>query len=318
MTSPTYSLIIPTMRRPQAIRAALRSVFEQDIAVDLVNQCEIIVVDNCPDHSAQAVLTVQAGESPFVLRIVHAPEPGVASARNTGWAAAKGSVIIFLDDDQEAHPGWLEALIRTHQGGIAPILFGPITARIPATSGRLSAYYAQRFARTGPSMDARLDDYFGCGNCLIDRKALGLSKPPFCVAANQIGGEDDLLFHRLQLEGTRFGWSAMARVDEVVPPSRATVRYTLRRAFAYGQGPSQSAASQRPANWLAVTGWMAVGFAQALVFGPMALMALPISRLTAMQLADRAAQGVGKVLWLPVFEPKFYGMAALRTSNRPD
>ena len=61
--------------------------------------------------------------------------------------------------------------------------------------------------------------------------------------------------------------------------------------------------------------WMAIGAAQALVYGAGALVVLPFGRLKAVRLLDRAARGLGKLLWTRGFEPKVYGRAEL--ARRP-
>ena len=109
-------------------------------------------------------------------------------------------------------------------------------------------------------------------------------------------------------------WSAEATVFEDVPPSRSTLNYTLRRAFAYGQGPSFSAAlGHKP---LTCIGWMLQGVVQGVLFsvigGALYLMG---SRDSAPRL-DKAARGFGKLMWFPPFKIGFYGQALLR-ANAP-
>ena len=86
---------------------------------------------------------------------------------------------------------------------------------------------------------------------------------------NETGGEDDKLFTALQLRGGRFGWAADAWVDEFAPADRATLRYALTRAFAYGQSPSQMAADR--GDVFGVVKWMLVGLVQTAVWGVIAL-----------------------------------------------
>lgn len=306
------TVAIPTMRRPDGLMSALRSVFAQDVPATLSVAWEIVVADNCPDHSAREAIASLRSEAPVPLTVVHAPTPGVANARNAIWRAARGDMLAFLDDDQVATPGWLAGLIEARATLDTPVVFGAIRSRLPRSQDRLNPYYADRFARHGVPGHAVLAHYYGCGNCLIDRRALSLEAPPFCASANDIGGEDDLLFHRLQQDGTRFGWSGDALAEEVVPAHRATLSYTMKRAFAFGQGPSQSCANASPPDIPGIARWMVIGAGQALVFGVLALFALPFNRVQAVRWLDRAVQGVGKVLWAPIFEPRLYGRAMLK------
>jgi glycosyltransferase involved in cell wall biosynthesis len=47
------------------------------------------------------------------------------------WPPPSGDLIAFLDDDEEASPGWLAALIETQRRYDADVVFGPVRARAP-------------------------------------------------------------------------------------------------------------------------------------------------------------------------------------------
>jgi succinoglycan biosynthesis protein ExoM len=133
------------------------------------------------------------------------------------------------------------------------------------------------------------------------------------VRADQSGGEDDALFAALTGRGGRFGWAADAWVEEFAPPHRATLRYALARAFAYGQGPSQTAAHRR--DWLGVLRWMLIGGVQFGLHGAVATVLTLLNRPQRAEAMDRAARGLGKVLWMPGLEPQFYGQRELARLN---
>lgn len=295
------SVIIPTFRRPEGVRRAVESALAQTGAPDF----EVVVVDNAPEGGAAPALS---GFDDTRLRLVSEPHPGVATARNAGWAAASAPVIAFLDDDETAGPGWLAALYDALTALDASVVFGPIKTVLPDTAPAAHRDFLDGFfARTGPESDGRLEDYFGCGNSMIDRERLALSAPPFDTQADQLGGEDDLLFASLKRRDAVFGWAAGALAYEHVPETRATLRYALARGFAYGQGPSQSCASASPPEVLRLAGWMAVGAAQAVVYGVAsgALWLARSERRAAM--LDRCVQGLGKVFWGDTFAPRLYG-----------
>src|SRR5690606_37794208 len=177
--------------------------------------------------------------------------------------------------------------------------------RVPDATGWASPYLERFFGRVGPTDTGPLDEPFGCGNSLMVRATALRGTAPFDVSADSLGGEDDALFSDLKSRGGRFGWAADAWVDEFAPAHRATLRYALTRAFAYGQGPSQTAARQR--DWPAVARWMLVGAAQGAVFGAQALALALIASPHRAEALDRAARGLGKLLWMSGFEPQFYG-----------
>jgi succinoglycan biosynthesis protein ExoM len=298
------AVVIPTLRRPESLERALRSLFAQTRRPDA-----IVVVDNDPAASARALVDRLGAAYPAPLLYRHAPRPGVATARNVGVAATTAPLIAFLDDDEAASPGWLQALLNAQRLTKADAVFGPIQGRAPNASAWLTPYLERFFGRQGPSESGPIDHAYGCGNSLLVRATALPGSAPFDARADQSGGEDDALFADLKARGGRFGWAADAWVEEFAPPHRATLRYALARAFAYGQGPSQTAAHRR--DWLGVLRWMAIGLAQVGLHGLVAAVLTLLNRPQRADALDRAARGLGKVLWMPGLEPCFYGQREL-------
>lgn len=301
------AVIVPTLRRPDGLERALRSVFGQVGSLHRI--AAVVVADNDPDGSAAALVERLCPHAPARLIYVHAPVPGVATARNAGLAATEAPLIAFLDDDEAASPGWLAALLTAQDQTGADVVFGPIRGRVPDGTGWTTAYLERFFGRDGPAETGLTDDLHGCGNSLMVRATALPGPAPFDVAMNETGGEDDRLFTALMTRGGRFGWAADAWVDEFAPPHRATLAYALTRAFAYGQSPSQMAADRR--DWPGVVKWMLVGLAQTAVWGATGVAAAVLRRPDRAGIYDRCARGLGKVFWTRRFEPKLYGAAML-------
>lgn len=301
------SVIIPTYKRPEGLTRAAESILAQ------ANPCglsiELVIVDNDPDGSGLASAQAVAKVANMPVRIVHMPDPGVANARNAGLAASTGELIAFLDDDEEAPSTWLCELVGTLRFYEADAVFGPVRTRLPDSINQHRDYYSQFFARSGPDESGHIDDYYGCGNSLVRRDALP-GEQPFDAERNSTGGEDDLLFAQMQAAGAVFAWSAEAWVWEDPLISRATLNYTLKRAFAYGQGPSAACASRRPVNIPGILFWMGVGAAQSVIYGIAAAGLWAIGAPHRARMLDKAVRGLGKVFWGGPFTLKFYGSAA--------
>ena len=306
------AVIIPTLRRPEMLERAVRSVLGQTGVANRLR--EIVVVDNDPQATARDVTTRLAAEASVPIIWRHAPRPGVATARNQGLAVTTASLIAFLDDDESASPDWLKALLSAQAQTGADAVFGPIRGRVPDGTGWTRSYLERFFSREGPDQTQLIDIPHGCGNSLLVRATALPGAAPFNAAADRSGGEDDALFAALKARGGRFGWSADAWVDEFAPPHRATLRYALARAFAYGQGPSQTAAAAR--EWPSVARWMAIGAAQTVVWGAAAAGLTLIASPRRAELLDRCARGLGKLFWMKGFEPHFYGERELTRLNR--
>lgn len=108
---PIISVIIPTHNRSGSLKRTLDSLSVQNYSLQ---QMEVIVVaDGCSDGTIEMLRSYSA---PFVLKYIEQSGQGAAVARNQGVAQARGSILIFIDDDIEVAPQFVEAHFRTHQG----------------------------------------------------------------------------------------------------------------------------------------------------------------------------------------------------------
>ena len=98
---PSVSVVIPTHDRPDFLRAAVRSVLEQDYG----GRVEAVVVfDGCEPSELPRVESTGARA---VKSLTNSRKPGPLGARNTGILAARGDIVAFLDDDDEWLPSKL-------------------------------------------------------------------------------------------------------------------------------------------------------------------------------------------------------------------
>src|SRR3954465_14913744 len=161
------TVAIPTFRRPGMLAECLDSVMSQ-----LRDGTEILVVDNDPGGSAR---TLVEGYADPRLRYAHEPRPGVAQARNRAVSDSAGRYLAFIDDDEIAHPGWLDALVRHAERGV-PASFGMVVPRFlgsvePGLKSLLDDLYTRDLKRPA---DADVSDkwiHVGTGNSLFDKKA---------------------------------------------------------------------------------------------------------------------------------------------------
>ncbi len=102
MSTPTTSVVICcyTMRRWAEVQAAVESVLQQTLPADQL----LLVVDHCTELEE---LAGRAFRGARVQVLANAEKQGLSGARNTGIAHSTGDVVLFLDDDAVAEPGWL-------------------------------------------------------------------------------------------------------------------------------------------------------------------------------------------------------------------
>ena len=211
-TPPTLSVVIPTFRRVGLLHRCLNALGAQTINPE---RFEIIVVDDGHETEVLAcVASAAAAARGLRLRYLR-PEQGrgPAVARNCGWRAAHGEIIVFTDDDTLPDPGWLmqgETALQRHPEWSA--LCGRI--RVPLPHDDLPTDH-ERMTRGLESAE------FATANAFVRRDALV-----------RIGGFDER-FARAWREDSDLQFRLMAQVGPVGSAPHAVVLHPA-RAEAWG------------------------------------------------------------------------------------
>ncbi len=104
------SIIIATHNRREDLRECLGSLpWEQ---LDKLGGEVIVNDDGCTDGTADMV-----GEAfPAVQLLINKKNEGLAYCRNRSGRAARGNMLLYLDDDVVVAPGWLDAMLAADDG----------------------------------------------------------------------------------------------------------------------------------------------------------------------------------------------------------
>jgi len=127
------SIVIPTRARLPYLEVALASISPSAAQAG----AEVLVVDDAGPSPAARALAARFG-----ARYEPHPRPlGLNVARNTGVERSDGELVVFVDDDIRASPGWLGALLgAARENPEVDVFTGPIRAslegREPRTCGR--------------------------------------------------------------------------------------------------------------------------------------------------------------------------------------
>jgi GT2 family glycosyltransferase len=162
---------------------------------------EVIVVN---DGSTDATPAIAAQ---YGVRLISTENRGLSSARNTGWQAATGEIVAYIDDDAYPDPHWLHYLAYSFITGDWVGVGGPNIA--PAGDGPIAECVAH--APGGPVhvllSDREAEHIPGC-NMAFRREALaaiGGFDPRYRAA-----GDDVDVCWRLQARGGKIGFHAGA------------------------------------------------------------------------------------------------------------
>jgi hypothetical protein len=93
------SVVVPVHQGARHLAQTLRAVAAQVLPAHEV----LLVDDESPDDSV-AIARAEADALGLPLTVLKQARGGVSRARNTGWAAASGEFVVFLDQDDVWHP----------------------------------------------------------------------------------------------------------------------------------------------------------------------------------------------------------------------
>ena len=105
--APFVSVVIATHDRPDSLTWCLQSLLALRYP-----RYELIIVDNAPSTAKTRELVEQAQQEAPWLRYLREDRPGVSWARNKGIDVAKGTIIVFTDDDVVVDTNWLGEMVR--------------------------------------------------------------------------------------------------------------------------------------------------------------------------------------------------------------
>jgi glycosyltransferase involved in cell wall biosynthesis len=99
------SILLPTWKRKEKYKLALESLTKQTLM-----PYEIVTIYRDVDPEAKEIIDQYIDKLP--LKPIMVEEPGVVFAENTALKNATGDIVLFLDDDAEAPPHWVEKIVE--------------------------------------------------------------------------------------------------------------------------------------------------------------------------------------------------------------
>jgi glycosyltransferase involved in cell wall biosynthesis len=237
---PDVTVVLPTFRRPLALRAALASLAVQQ-PPDAT--WEVLIVDNDDPPGVADVVAEMERELPVPLRYVRSPVRGACHARNTGISEARGAVVAFCDDDVAPERAWLRSLLQ-------PVLSG----EYDGSAGRVELDWdGNRPVWLAPGLEPCLAaysphatktplgpmEYVLTANAAFRTEVLrsigGLDPVLGPRAAQPIVNDDIDLYRRYIATGARVCYVPDAVVVHELPEHRLRKRYFLKRTHAQGR-----------------------------------------------------------------------------------
>jgi glycosyltransferase involved in cell wall biosynthesis len=246
------SVIIPTRDRALLLRKALLSVRQQTLPQEA---SEVIVVDNGSSDSTKAVcLEAQSWFKTFLYS--HASSPGLHVARHRGLKLANREILVYADDDMQAEPDWLAAIVEAFEEADVALVGGKCIpdyeSRPPewhrelwmtVPDGTFNVYHS--LADLGESAKDIPSTYvFGC-NFSVTKNALiragGFHPDGMPKALRHLRGDGETaVSEAITNLGFRTRYAPRAAIRHFVSTQRMTLDYIYERAFSMGISDSYS------------------------------------------------------------------------------
>ncbi len=115
------SVIIPTYNRLARLQRVLAALTAQQYPFD---DFEVVVVSDGSTDGTEAYC--EQVQTPFHLTFIQQANAGPAAARNRGVAAARGTIVLFLDDDVVPAANLIAEHMRLHAERANRVVLGPM------------------------------------------------------------------------------------------------------------------------------------------------------------------------------------------------
>lgn len=236
------SVVVCTYRRPDLLDLCLASLVGQTATG---GSHEVLVIDNGPQQEAR--LVVERWRPTFAkhgssLNHVVEERTGVGFSRNRGVTLAAASLVAFIDDDEQALPGWLEGLTAPFADPAVDMVAGEVDSDFGShprpdwlTDGLLHVFSC-RWGWDTESRYLKPSEWFGEGNCAFRKRLLDGCGFPTDVGRSGDGlmASEGTLFTALRAGGATVYYVPHARVSHRIHPDRLNKAWVLRRMFFQG------------------------------------------------------------------------------------
>lgn len=109
MDYPFISVVIPTYGREEPLRDTLKDVLKQNYA-----NFEVLVVDQTPKHEPETQAYLDELSTAGKIQLYQVTWASLPGARNYAIRRAKGDIVLFLDDDVQLEPEFLQSHARNY------------------------------------------------------------------------------------------------------------------------------------------------------------------------------------------------------------
>jgi glycosyltransferase involved in cell wall biosynthesis len=235
------SIIIPTYNRVDYLVDTIQSVREQN---NIAEAIEIIIVDNASTDSTADIVESLKSDLSMPVHYIYEERIGLHHSRHTGAVAARGEILVFIDDDVRVSANWLVAILEAYADPQTVAAGGRV---LPDWEGDppdfINHLHRDYLSLLDYGEEARpLTEGEGINGCnySVRRETLfdvgGFHPDSFSdPALRWLRGDGEAgLTKKILAGGGQVMYLPDAAVWHRIPPNRQTVNYFYKRGFAHG------------------------------------------------------------------------------------
>lgn len=251
--TPNISVIIPTHNRSNLLEKTLESLLNQTISNE---HFEVLVIDNGSTDNTLGIVDSFKNRQKNI-RYFHEPQPGLHNGRHKGFIEADSDLLVFIDDDIEAFPIWLQAILDSFEDEEVVLVGGKCLPKFEtappewldamwsssAVGKRILSYLS--LIDLGDDTKSVDPNYiFGC-NFAIRRSVLheagGFHPDAMPQGLLRFRGDGETAVSAtIRRLGYRAVYNPNASIYHSVPKERMSYEYFYKRSFAQGISDSYS------------------------------------------------------------------------------
>ncbi len=229
------SILICTRDRAQSLRETLASLSQVNVPDGW--RCELVVVDNGSSDETAQIVREAALPQLAEVRLVEEPRRGVSHARNASIKAARGEVLLCVDDDVRLPSNWIEGMSAPIIEGRAQAVAGGVKIAPHLLRPWMTSHHTTWLASTD-RYDAEAPSGLIGANMALAREIF--EKIPGYdpeLGPGRLGlGEDTLLAEQVKAAGFKIGGALDVAVEHHFDASRLERQSLIERARKGGKG----------------------------------------------------------------------------------
>lgn len=239
---PLLSVILCTYNRDKYIYNVLRSIAQNDYPHD---RYEIVLVNNnSTDNTEAECQRFQADYPDIPLNYLIEANQGLSYARNCGITHARGSLLVYVDDDATVNPQYLRTYADFFQKNPDAVAAGgPILPVYETEEPSWMSHYTRQLITGRLYLSTHQREFprgaFPGGGNACYRKSVFDTVGLFNVelgrkGSSLIGAEEKDLFDKMTTNGMHFFYLPDAILYHIIPPHKLTNDYFQRLTYSIG------------------------------------------------------------------------------------